>query len=137
MAQRSLATGLVLLLLLSTGGLALTTASATGARSNVCAGPICINELIPNPAGYDNATYPGGEWVELVNEGSTSVDVRNWALVNEGGKTLTLDAASIVDYDAADSASYTMAPGDYLVVCLLYTSPSPRDYAASRMPSSA
>ena len=82
----------------------------------MCAGPICINELIPNPAGYDNATYPGGEWVELVNEGSTSVDVRNWALVNEGGKTLTLDAASIVDYDAADSASYTMAPGDYLVV---------------------
>ena len=118
LAQRSLATGLVLLLLLSTGGLALTTASAAGARSNVFAGPICINELIPNPAGYDNATYPGGEWVELVNEGSTSVDVRNWALVNEGGKTLTLDAASIVDYDAADSASYT---------CLLYTSPSPRD----------
>ena len=26
------------------------------------------------------------------------------------------------------------APGD---TCLLYTSPSPRDYAASRMPSSA
>ena len=24
-----------------------------------------------------------------------------------------------------------------LVICLLYTSPSPRDYAASRMPSSA
>ena len=24
-----------------------------------------------------------------------------------------------------------------VVVCLLYTSPSPRDYAASRMPSSA
>ena len=26
---------------------------------------------------------------------------------------------------------------DILSVCLLYTSPSPRDYAASRMPSSA
>ena len=116
MAQRSLATGLVLLLLLSTGGLALTTASATGARSNVCAGPICINELIPNPAGYDNATYPGGEWVELVNEGTTSVDVRNWALVNDVGKSLAIDSSTIVDYDAADSASYTMAPGDYLVV---------------------
>ena len=85
MAQRSLATGLVLLLLLSTGGLALTTASATGARSNVCAGPSASTSL-PNPAGYDNATYPGGEWVELVNEGSTSVDVRNWALVNEGAR---------------------------------------------------
>ena len=28
-------------------------------------------------------------------------------------------------------------PRRYLYVCLLYTSPSPRDYAASRMPSSA
>ena len=30
-------------------------------------------------------------------------------------------------------------PGDggLLILCLLYTSPSPRDYAASRMPSSA
>ena len=116
MAQRSLATGLVLLLLLSTSGLALSTASAAGGRSNLCAGTICINELIPNPAGYDNATYPGGEWVELINEGSTSIDVRNWAVVNEGGKTLTFDATSIVDYDAADSGSYTMAPGEYLVV---------------------
>ena len=26
---------------------------------------------------------------------------------------------------------------DNLYICLLYTSPSPRDYAASRMPSSA
>ena len=116
MAQRSLATGLVLLLLLSTSGLALSTASAAGGRSNLCAGTICINELIPNPAGYDNATYPGGEWVELINEGSTSIDVRNWAVVNEGGKTLTVDATTIVDYDAADSGSYTMAPGEYLVV---------------------
>ena len=29
------------------------------------------------------------------------------------------------------------AIGDDLNACLLYTSPSPRDYAASRMPSSA
>ena len=27
--------------------------------------------------------------------------------------------------------------GDWFETCLLYTSPSPRDYAASRMPSSA
>ena len=28
-------------------------------------------------------------------------------------------------------------PGAFEIPCLLYTSPSPRDYAASRMPSSA
>ena len=31
----------------------------------------------------------------------------------------------------------TLSEDQFLVVCLLYTSPSPRDYAASRMPSSA
>ena len=30
-----------------------------------------------------------------------------------------------------------LGAGDRLWTCLLYTSPSPRDYAASRMPSSA
>ena len=30
-----------------------------------------------------------------------------------------------------------VSPRGFLMVCLLYTSPSPRDYAASRMPSSA
>ena len=35
----------------------------------------------------------------------------------------------------ADVSSGELEDGSY--VCLLYTSPSPRDYAASRMPSSA
>ena len=35
-------------------------------------------------------------------------------------------------FDAAVAVSAALS-----VVCLLYTSPSPRDYAASRMPSSA
>ena len=33
-----------------------------------------------------------------------------------------------------DDGSFLVEPSD---ICLLYTSPSPRDYAASRMPSSA
>ena len=40
-----------------------------------------------------------------------------------------LDIDSFVDNEAAWNSFYD--------VCLLYTSPSPRDYAASRMPSSA
>ena len=34
-------------------------------------------------------------------------------------------------------ASAYLANGATVYICLLYTSPSPRDYAASRMPSSA
>ena len=37
----------------------------------------------------------------------------------------------------ADFAIKLKNDGNYVVACLLYTSPSPRDYAASRMPSSA
>ena len=35
------------------------------------------------------------------------------------------------------NASYKDIPNEQYEDCLLYTSPSPRDYAASRMPSSA
>ena len=37
----------------------------------------------------------------------------------------------------ADDALLQLILGDARTFCLLYTSPSPRDYAASRMPSSA
>ena len=36
-----------------------------------------------------------------------------------------------------DEHSYCVGQTDFSLSCLLYTSPSPRDYAASRMPSSA
>ena len=37
-----------------------------------------------------------------------------------------------------DSKQYKrLDKSDNIIICLLYTSPSPRDYAASRMPSSA
>ena len=35
------------------------------------------------------------------------------------------------------AATEDMPFGDDFMTCLLYTSPSPRDYAATRMPSSA
>lgn len=89
---------------------------ATSARSQPCGNTICINEVMPNPNGYDDAVWPGGEWLELYNSGTTSVDVRNWYFSNKASKTLTLDSASIVDYDATNASTYTLAPGDYMVI---------------------
>ena len=39
--------------------------------------------------------------------------------------------------DTQAASNYPGVVGCVLAACLLYTSPSPRDYAASRMPSSA
>lgn len=40
------------------------TSQNTGARAMACSGDICLNEAMPNPNGYDNATWPNGEWME-------------------------------------------------------------------------
>ena len=36
-----------------------------------------------------------------------------------------------------DDITLTVNPGEFVSICLLYTSPSPRDGLLSRMPSSA
>ena len=54
-----------------------------------------------------------------------------------GNEQMTL---AKVDFDAFTSMSEEERKdyaNGWLYICLLYTSPSPRDYAASRMPSSA
>lgn len=89
---------------------------ATGARSQPCGGSICINEVMPNPNGWDNASWPNGEWLELHNSGTSSVDVRNWYFSNKASKTLYLNAASIVGFDATNASTYTIAPGDYMII---------------------
>jgi hypothetical protein len=41
---------------------------------------VVINEFIPDPIGDDNASKPGGEWVELYNNGDSDFDLAGWAL---------------------------------------------------------
>ena len=107
---------LVLLLLLLTAVVQPAATAGTTARSSACSGGPCINEVIPNPAGLDNATFPGGEWVEIHNEGSTTTDMRGWTLVNEAGMTLTLNATTIVGWNGSNAATYSIVPGGYMVV---------------------
>ena len=51
--------------------------------------------------------------------------------VNKASITVTIDA------DLKVSVNDAVVPMDQLELCLLYTSPSPRDVEESRMPSSA
>ena len=89
---------------------------ATSSRSLACTGDICLNEALPKPNGYDNASWPGGEWMEIHNSGNTTVDVQDWYLTNKASKTLYFNSTTIVDYDAADSTSWEIEPDEYMVI---------------------
>ena len=47
------------------------------------------------------------------------------------------DQANALDVDFVDDKNGFLVGSNRLIICLLYTSPSPRDATLSRMPSSA
>jgi len=89
---------------------------SSSARSQPCSADICLNEVMPNPNGYDDAAWPGGEWFEVTNIGSSDISISGWYVQNNNGKQLTFDSASIVGYNSSDSASWTLSPGDFKVI---------------------
>ena len=42
----------------------------------VCNGPVCLNEILPNPKGDEVS----GEYIEIFNSGDTEVDISHWIL---------------------------------------------------------
>ncbi|MGY8744957.1 MAG: lamin tail domain-containing protein, partial [Candidatus Poseidoniales archaeon] len=91
-------------------------AEATSGRALACSGTVCLNEALPNPTGYDNAAWPNGEWMEIYNSGNVPVDVLNWKLINKVSKTLDFNSTSIVGFEAGNSSTWTLQPGDYMVI---------------------
>ena len=85
-------------------------------RSTACSGYVCLNEVIPNPNGFDDANYPGGEWFELYNSGTVAVDLTGWKVTTSASKTLNFNANTIVGYQAGNSSTWTISPGDYMVI---------------------
>ena len=115
MERNRLATVLVTFLML--GSLViLPNSGATQARAMACSSSVCLNEVMPNPAGYDDAVWPGGEWMELYNSGTNAVNVLNWEIMNKANKILTIDSDSIVGYNSSDSTSWNIQPGSYMVI---------------------
>jgi len=91
-------------------------ASQTSARSTACTGYVCINEVIPNPNGYDDALYPNGEWLELYNSGTVDVDLTGWKVTTSASKTLNVNSSTIVGYQAGNSSTWTISGGEYVVI---------------------
>ena len=80
--------------------------------------PIVMNEFLPNPTGFDNAAMPGGEWVELRNNGSVPVDVNGWVLYdyNDTNELTVSTGNSDNDGDPADAGETVVPGGGFLVV---------------------
>ena len=64
--------------------------NAQKSASIACLSDICLNEALPNPNGADNAAWPGGEWIEIYNNGTNSVDVKDWYVENKVQKQMTV-----------------------------------------------
>ena len=79
---------------------------------------IVLNEFVPNPAGTDNATMPGGEWVELYNKGNKDIDVTGWYLYdNNDDHELKIDKSnSDNNNDIADDGETIVPAKGFLVV---------------------
>ena len=111
------------------------TLSVTG---NVSVGGTLTYEDVTNIDSVGLITARSGLIVSGVTTFSNDVDFKG-----SGGSTKILFDASQDQLEFADSSTITFGnhstTGDYSIsyVCLLYTSPSPRDTDKSRMPSSA
>ena len=81
--------------------------------------------------------------IELLNTGYEVLGtVRNQSSLEKTKKTLgehvSIDKLSFVELDLLKDEGWKEAAKDCkYIICLLYTSPSPRDKRQSRMPSSA
>ncbi len=89
---------------------------STSGRASPCTGNICLNEAMPNPNGADTATWPNGEWFEITNTGTTNIDISGWYANNKNGNQIMFDSASIVGYNSSNPATWTIVPGDFLVL---------------------
>ena len=62
---------------------------------------------------------------------------KGYSVVNADLVPLMRDGVDNINLDITDSGQIFNALSGYANICLLYTSPSPRDLSTSRMPSSA
>ena len=84
-------------------------------------------DTIATRCGYiHDGTLKSGIWIGMCENG----------LANGAGMGVLRSNYAAVEYYGYAQNGKPQGPG-YLIVCLLYTSPSPRDGLLSRMPSSA
>mgnify|MGYP003312631853 CR=1 FL=1 len=108
-------------------------------RSGSCGPWIVTSDLLPDPSALSVITRVNGEQRQhsSVNEMIFSVE----ELVAYMSQIMPLEPGDIIATGSPEGTGGSMEPQVWLSagdqICLLYTSPSPRDRTSSRMPSSA
>ena len=57
-------------------------------------GTVLINEVMPNPFSTDSKPAPDGEWIELYNNGTDSVNLTGWSLIAGGFSIIDINEDS-------------------------------------------
>ena len=91
----------------------------TSSRSTACSGDICISEVLVNAFGAETGAvgpsdWTSGEWVEIHNSGTTTVDLSTWTIEDHSSRTLTMSTNNVVYPTSASNLE--LAPGDYIVL---------------------
>ncbi len=130
MSRKILFSIIILLLLLLSPQLAMLEPadekSSAGAKSTACSGDICLSELFVNAVGPETdavgpSDWTTGEWVEIHNSGTSSVDMTGWYLRDHYGNSnrqidISISSSPVTVVWPQNAQNLLLAAGDYMVV---------------------
>jgi phosphatidylserine/phosphatidylglycerophosphate/cardiolipin synthase-like enzyme len=72
-----------------------------------------ITEVMPDPYWTnDNATWPGGEWIEIANIGSLAIDLAGWSIDDAAGNLMQMNTTHLV------GSGTMIQPGEHRIVAV-------------------
>ena len=72
-----------------------------------------ITEVMPDPYWTDdNATWPGGEWVEIANTGQVAIDLAGWSIEDAAGNSMQMNTTHLVGQGTV------IQPGEHRIVAV-------------------
>jgi len=72
-----------------------------------------ITEVMPDPYWTnDNATWPGGEWIEIANIGSIAVDLAGWSVDDAAGNSMEMNTTHLV------GSGTMIQPGQHRIIAV-------------------
>ena len=90
----------------------------TSSRSTACTGSICLSEVMVNAAGAETdapgADHKQGEWIEIYNQGSSTVDLSSYSLEDHYSRSMTITTSRV--HLPAGATDVMLAAGGYIVV---------------------